>query len=174
MAEQKINFRKLTLNDLPLLQNWLNTEFVSRWYGKGNYSTEEIQQKYGKRITGEAPTDCYFIRQVETPIGYIQSYRTIDYPNDHALVEGDEGTTGVDMFLSEAKHAGRGLGSAALTLFVQKIFSSAPTCTNIVMGPHPDNVAAIRAYEKVGFHYFKEIVQPDGEREYLMKLKKQR
>jgi RimJ/RimL family protein N-acetyltransferase len=43
-----------------------------------------------------------------------------------------------------------------------------------VIGPEPKNAAAIRAYEKSGFRFFKSIQVPgEPEPEYLMKLSQQ-
>ena len=41
------------------------------------------------------------------------------------------------------------------------------------MGPNPNNIAAIKAYQKVGLVHLKTIFNPEeNEEEYLMKIEK--
>ena len=76
-----LNFRKLMVSDLHLMHKWLNTDFVSQWYGQKNYSYEEILQKYSAKISTKNPANPFLILYAHTPIDYIQSYRISDYPD---------------------------------------------------------------------------------------------
>ena len=49
MDSEKIHFEALTVQDLRLMLQWLNSDFVSRWYGKGSYTYEEVFQKYAAK-----------------------------------------------------------------------------------------------------------------------------
>ncbi len=171
MNFDEVNFQKLRFDDLPLLFGWLNSAFVSRWYGKGNYAYKDVREKYGRRITGESPTEPYLICYGKTPAGYIQTYRIVDYPEYNALVQVDEHTAGVDLFLGEVRYTNRGLGTAALRRFLQEIVFAKVGIDACILGPDPANKAAIRVYEKVGFRYVKTISHPDGGGdEYLMRI----
>lgn len=173
MNSAEINFRKLRLDDLSLIQRWLNSDFVSRWYGSGNYAYADVLEKYGSRITGESPTDPYLICYGQMPIGYIQTYKIIDYPEYNALVQADEHTAGVDLFLGEERYTNQGLGTAALQHFLMEIVFAKAGIDACMLGPAPTNKAAIRVYEKVGFSYVKTVSHPDGSGdEYLMRMER--
>lgn len=173
MNSAEINFRKLRLDDLSLMLRWLNSAFVSRWYGRGNYAYDDVLAKYGSRITGESPTEPYLICYGQTPVGYIQTYRIVDHPAYNALVQADEYTAGVDLFIGEARYANQGLGTAALRRFLKEVVFAKAGIKACVLGPDPENKAAIRVYEKVGFSYVKIISQPDGSGdEYLMRIER--
>lgn len=94
-----IGFRLMTPADLPLLHQWLNQEFVFRWYGKRPPAFEEVQAKTLPRITGKQPTRCFFITYDEFPIGYIQTYRICDYPDYAKQVDVGEDAAGLDLFI---------------------------------------------------------------------------
>ena len=168
---QKINFRKLPLSDLDLMLKWLNIDFVQKWYGKKEYSYEEILKKYGSRVEGREPVTPFLIYYADTPIGYIQTYRISDYPKYNKYVEADEFTAGVDLFIGEKDFIHKGFGTAATKKFLKEIVFSDESIKSCVLGPEPKNKAAIRSYEKVGFKYFKTITMPDEpEPEYLMRI----
>src|SRR5260370_34045009 len=97
---EKIGFRRMTLDDLPLMHRWLNTPQVLEWWWGGVGPTyAAVEEKYGSRIRGEEPTDAYFILYAGTPIGYIQTYAIHDYPDDAAVVNVDEDALRVDRLL---------------------------------------------------------------------------
>ena len=164
-----LSFSKLTVDDLPLMLKWLNSAFVGKWYGKGEYTYRDIKAKYVSRISGESPTNCYLIHYAKQPIGFIQTYRIVDYPDYNQFVQSGGETAGVDMFLGEDEYAYQGLGTAALFRFLKEIVFKKDRISSCVMGPDPENKAAIRAYKKLGFQYYKTIHQPDGD-EYLMRI----
>jgi len=168
---QKINFRKLLLSDLDLMLKWLNRDFVKKWYGKQEYSYEEILQKYGSRINGEEPVTPFLISYADTPIGFIQTYRISDYPKYNKYVEADEFTAGVDLFIGENNYLHKSFGTTAISKFVKEIVFSDENIKICIIGPETKNKAAIRSYEKAGFKYFKTIKMPnDPEPEYLMRI----
>jgi RimJ/RimL family protein N-acetyltransferase len=71
------------------------------------------------------------------------------------------GVLGIDLFIADAEDLGRGLGTGLVRQFVQFLFAD-PTVHRIQVDPRPDNRAAIRCYEKVGFRRDAEITTPDG------------
>jgi len=76
-----ISFRKLKLEELPLMYDWLNKPPVHEWYDKDKENTiEEVTERYGPKIKGEKPTDCYLVLYDGRPVAYIQSYLVNDWP----------------------------------------------------------------------------------------------
>ena len=153
------------------MHKWLNTDFVSQWYGKGQSSYDQVVQKYGAKINGQAHADPFLILYAGTPIGYIQACRISDHPDYNKYIQVDENSAGVDLFIGEHSYIHKGFGTAILAKFLAKVVFSDDSITNYVIGPEPKNKAAIRCYEKVGFQYLRTVCLPDEpELEYLMRI----
>lgn len=168
-----LSFRRVTMDDLPLLYRWLTMSHVNEWYGEGNRTYEETVAHYRGSIEGGTPTDAYLILLDERPVGYIQGYVIADHPEYAAAVQVEEGAAGVDLYIGEPDLVHRGLGSTALRKFVEEIVFANPRVSCCVIGPQPENKAAIRAYEKAGFRYFKTVEVPgDPGPEYLMERRR--
>lgn len=167
-----LRFRPLALADLPLLHRWLNDPAVGRWYGAGpTYAA--VERKYAPRVRGETPTAPYLILYGDQPIGYIQTYRIADYPAYARSIGAadDAGAWGVDFLIGTDTYRGRGLGAAALRAFTRQIIFAHPAATTCLIGPHPKNTVAIRAYQQSGFRFVRAIAADDsGEPVWLMRL----
>ncbi len=170
-----ITFRELRAPDLPLMHRWLNAPHVRRWWYTEGSSYKEIEEHYLPGIEGRDATKLFLILHENSPIGFVQSYR-ISAEDDETyagLVE-VENAAGVDLFIGEPEYLYRGLGSHAIRRFISEHVFSDPEIEACVIGPEPNNAAAIRAYAKAGFRYFKTIQVPgEPEPENLMKLSRQ-
>ena len=83
------------------------------------------------------------------PIAYLQSYDP-HLEDDHPYRDQPFGTIGVDLSIGPAELVGIGHGSAMLRQFSELLFSEG--APRAIIDPHPDNVRALRAYAKAGFH----------------------
>jgi RimJ/RimL family protein N-acetyltransferase len=168
----RIGFRRLQTSDLPVMHRWLNTPHVSRWYGEGP-SQREVEEEYAPRIAGSEPVEPYLILYDDSPIGYIQGYH-ISHDEEYARLVDVEDSAGVDLFIGEVEYLHRGLGSHILRRFLGDMIFQNESLKTCVIGPEPKNTAAVRAYEKAGFRYFKTIRVPgEPEPEHLMKLSRE-
>lgn len=166
-----LNFRKLELHDLSLLHRWLNTDFVMQWFEKQGISYSEVVEKYTPRILGQKPVNGYVIQYGATPIGYIQSYRIVDFPEYNQAVRADTNTVGLDLFIGHRDYIHRGMGKYILTSFLRQFVFADHNISTCILGPEPGNYIAIRSYQRVGFRYLKTVHLPDeNEPEYLMAL----
>ncbi|HEX7017537.1 MAG TPA: GNAT family N-acetyltransferase [Patescibacteria group bacterium] len=171
----KISFRELRFDDLPLLHDWLNTPHVHEWYDKDEQNTlDEIKEKYGKKINKEEPTDSYLIMYDNQPIGYIQTAKVKDWPTLESVVGKNQQAASIDLFIGEPNYLGKGLGSQVIRKFLTVVVFQRPDIIKCFIDPEPSNVRAIKSYEKAGFKYLK-TVQIPGEPEpaYLMEIKKE-
>jgi len=147
-----LSFRPLTEADFPLMLRWLTAPHVREWYGYGEPATlEGVRAHYASRVSGDDPTKAYVVLQGEKPIGYIQSYLIADHPEYARHVRVEPGAAGVDLFIGEPDLVHRGVGPAILRRFLREIVFADEQIGCCIIGPEPDNRAAIRAYEKVGF-----------------------
>lgn len=166
------SFRELRSSDLDLMHRWLNAPHVTRWWYDEGTSRREIEEKYLPLIEGRDSAKPFVILHENEPIGYIQYYPISPEDDEaYASLVDVENAAGVDLFIGEAEHLYRGLGEHIVRSFLHEHVFSDPEIEACVIGPEPKNAAAIRAYEKAGFRFFKTIHVPgEPEPEYLMKL----
>jgi RimJ/RimL family protein N-acetyltransferase len=63
--------------------------------------------------------------------------------------------------MANAEQLGRGIGTAMVRAFVERLFADAAV-TRVQTDPAPGNGRAIRCYEKAGFRAVGEVDTPDG------------
>lgn len=148
--------------DLALARRWLLAPHVRHWWDDDPRDTDYpagTLAEWREAIRGEDPTDMFLIHLDARPIGVIQSYRVQDHP-EYATQVGLTGPAiGVDLFIGDADLIGKGDGSALLREFVALAFDRYGI-DRCVIGPTRSNAAAIRSYEKAGFRYLREYVEP--------------
>ncbi|MBN2536082.1 MAG: GNAT family N-acetyltransferase [Spirochaetales bacterium] len=169
-----IAFRLMTIDDLPVMHKWLNTPEVMEWYEKNGMPLSRVTEKYTKYITHELPTDAYIITYSMSAIGYIQTYLIRNHPVYERYVQSESGDAGLDLFIGETSYMNRGPGKIIVTLFLKQIVFSSDQVKACIVGPEPNNIRAIKTYEKAGFRYYKTIKIPEEpEPEYLMKVRRE-
>ena len=168
----RIAFRPLTLDDLPMLQDWLRRPHVAEWWDDDT-SMKELREYYGPSIAGEVPSRQFIASLDETPLGFIQRYQAVGFHHEGWwLDEHDPGVHGIDQFLADGARLSQGLGSAMIRAFVRSMLAE-PAVTRIQTDPDPANARAIRCYEKAGFRKHAVIPTLDGPA-LLMYLDRQR
>ncbi len=73
IQDPKIRFRPLRACDIPLMHLWLNRAFVSRWFGGGFRTYEQVLARYGPRIRREILIDPYFLWNLLIPVNVIET-----------------------------------------------------------------------------------------------------
>jgi aminoglycoside 6'-N-acetyltransferase len=136
-------FRPVALQDLPLLQHWLRTPEVVRWWGNAE------EQALLLREDLEEP--CMVMRIVSfegRPFAYAQDYAVHVWPQPH-FARLPPGSRAIDSFIGEPDMIGRGHGSTYLKLLAERLRTEGAPVEAV--DPHVDNFRARRAYEKAGF-----------------------
>jgi RimJ/RimL family protein N-acetyltransferase len=153
-----LSFRPLSVTDFPLLLTWLSTDHIKRWWNDGDNTLEKVALHYG---TQDPDVSRFILIEStelgESPLGYFQYY----------IVSKD--IIGIDQFIGEADHINKGIGTAAIKLFLKMIIARHKP-QQVITDPHPENKRAIRCYEKVGFVYYATEPKEDGESTYMMRL----
>jgi RimJ/RimL family protein N-acetyltransferase len=167
---RSLAFRRLAADDLPLLHEWLQRPHVARWWSdRSEY--EEVAARYLPAIDGREPTDLYLILLDDRPVGFLETYLVSDYPEYAALVQVGERVAGVDLFIADAALTGKGVGSEALRAFTEDVVFARETTVACVADPDVRNAASIRAFEKAGFSFVREFLDPgDSETHVLLRL----
>jgi RimJ/RimL family protein N-acetyltransferase len=154
-----------------MIHRWLNAPQVARWWGEDAGSCEEVSKEYVAYIEGKEPVEPYLILYDARPVGYIQSYRVSDDEEYERLV-GIADSAGIDLFIGEKDLLYRGLGPLVIRRFIEEVVFADESIAVCVIDPEPKNTAAIRAYEKAGFRYFKSADTSEGP-VYMMKLRRE-
>lgn len=137
-------FRTVVEQDLALLRRWLGTPEVARWWGAPD---EEVRQM--RAGLADPAVAMWLVEHQGRPFAYIQDYDLEASWPDHPWIAVPRATRGIDQLIGEPDMLGRGHGPAFIRLFTDRLFSAGTPC--VVTDPHPDNLRARRAYEKVGF-----------------------
>jgi RimJ/RimL family protein N-acetyltransferase len=146
--------------DMPMLHEWLRRPHVAAWWTPAP-SLEEVVEDFTPLTRAGHRDQGYLALQGDRAIGFIQSYVVKDAGDGWWEDETDPGARGIDQFLADADHLGRGLGTAMVRAFVTRLFED-PAVTKIQTDPNPRNARAIRCYEKAGFRAVREVDTPDG------------
>jgi RimJ/RimL family protein N-acetyltransferase len=159
-----IGFRKLRLEDMALLYNWLtNDPEVKRYWGyqhQGSY--DEVVCEFIGYVNGDEPTDPYLILYGDIPIGYIQTFKWEDYPGYEQYMDLTDAAS-LDLFIGEEEYRNKGLGTEIISRFLSEYVFADPEVVSCVINPEVNNAAAIRVYEKVGFRIIRMVEDIPGE-----------
>ena len=154
-------FIPLTEVNLPLLCEWLNRPHLQEWWQQRMVSLDEVREEYLPRVFGDGDARPFLAYLDGEAVGYIQSYYVAQGKSSWWPDECGSGVLGIDQFLADGDRLGKGLGAAMISQFVNMLFS-APDVKEIRVDPRPDNLRAIRCYQKVGFGEVSPITTPDG------------
>src|ERR1700693_3710425 len=133
----------MSADDLSLVQPWLETPEVVRWWGRAD-------EQYAL-VSGDLDhpdMDQFIVVLGERPFGYIQCYPLSTW--NQGFGAQPPATRGVDQFIGVPDMIGRGHGSGFIRQFVDSLLVSGTP--RVVTDPDPDNGRAVRAYAKAGFH----------------------
>ncbi len=163
MADHEITFRRVETGDLPMLADWMARPHWRDWWG----DPEEEIGFVRDMVEGRDTTEPYLILLDGEPAGYIQAWfighhQNEDWIADHPwLAELPSDAVGVDLSLANADRLSKGIGTAALTLFVGQLRRRGFEA--IVIDPNSENGRAVRAYEKAGFRPVPALIGRTGD-----------
>jgi aminoglycoside 6'-N-acetyltransferase len=146
-------FRPMSAGDLSLVQHWLETPEVVRWWGQPD-------EQYAL-VSGDLDhpdMDQFIVVLGEQPFGYIQCYPLSTW--NQGFGSQPPATRGIDQFIGVSDMIGRGHGSGFIRQFVDALLASG--IPRVVTDPDPDNVRAVCAYAKAGFHSERLVDTADG------------
>ncbi len=147
-------FRRTTRADFPLLAAWLEDPGVHRWWHHET-TPEAMERDFGPAIDGEEPAEDFIATIDGAPVGLFQRCRWQDYPEEHAalasIIEIPEAAMTIDYLIGPPSLRGRGIGTALIEAFVDKLWAEAPATATILVPIAAGNRASWRALEKNGF-----------------------
>jgi aminoglycoside 6'-N-acetyltransferase len=146
-------FRPLAAGDLAMIQRWLETPEVVRWWGHPDEQYALVSDDLD-----HPDMDQFIVALDEHPFGYIQCYPLSTWNQSFGIQPA--ATRGIDQFIGEPDMIGRGHGSSFIRQFVDELLASG--VPRVVTDPDPGNGRAVRAYAKAGFQSERVVDTPDG------------
>lgn len=142
MAPHDYAFRAMTVDDLPMIRDWLAQPHVAAWWGD---PAEQFALVSGD--LGHSAMNQFIVAAGDHSFAYLQCYDPAACPEGGLGVQ-PAGTRGIDQFIGDPAMVEQGHGSAFIRVFVERLLmNGAP---RVVTDPNPDNARAIRAYKKAG------------------------
>ena len=153
MAPQ-YQFRPMSAADLPMIRRWLETPHVAQWW----HDPDEQYTLVSEDLNHPA-MDQFVVAADDRPFAYLQCYDPNAWPEGGLGVH-PGGTRGIDQFIGEPDMIDRSHGSALIRSFVDGLLKKGTP--RVVTDPDPENIRAVRAYEKAGFQKARLVDTPDG------------
>jgi aminoglycoside 6'-N-acetyltransferase len=143
------------------MRRWLGRPHVSRWWGDPEAALDFID---------DHASDLHAIICADgTAVGYI-CWQPI--PAEEKVAAGLTGLPeqhiDIDLLIGEPDSLGRGIGSGALCLLVDRLVAQG--VPSIGLAAAEDNSRALRAYEKAGFRPFAHFVEDGRKMCYLRRI----
>lgn len=150
-----IRFTPLTREDLVQLHAWLQAPHVAQWW-RDLQTMEQVEAEHLPALDGREPSFHYLIVVDERPIGVIQWYLVVDFPEYEEILQLGLGVAGVDLLIGEEDAIGRGLGPEVLRAFISEVIFANEGTNACVAGIEPANTRSLRAFEKASFRFVRE------------------
>ena len=136
----RVVLRPVARGDLPRLREILREPEVARHWSEQDGEVDQSELLSGDDPDGAERISTFVITLNDETIGWIAGWEKLDRDYRHA---------GIDLFLS-TDHQGKGYGPEAIRLVCRYLFDDRAH-HRITIDPAATNLAAIAAYEKVGF-----------------------
>jgi aminoglycoside 6'-N-acetyltransferase len=136
-------FRPASRRDMPMLNAWLRTPEVVRWWGDPDEQAALLLEDLSEPLM-----TMEIVSFEGRPFAYAQDYEVHSWPQAH-FDHLPQGSRAIDAFIGEPAMIGRGHGAAFLRALALRLKrEGAPV---VAIDPDADNARARRAYEKAGF-----------------------
>lgn len=158
MTITQYKFSPITNQDLKTLHHWLSKPHVSKFWGEVKPWVVFLQESQ-KSIESDMCSQ-FMVSHIDEPFAFIQYYWANKVGNGWWPGYKDD-VVGIDLYIGEEQYLGKGHGNLLIQDFIKKIVPKEPI-SQIICDPRPDNLQAIRCYQRSGFLAQKQITTPDG------------
>lgn len=141
-----ITLRQATKKDFPIIEVWLNKEYIKKWYGEPEEWLAEIRNDSGEFDW----LNHYIVVYENIPIGFCQYYDCSKTPDGFEWDNEPPGTFAIDYLIGEERYLKKGLGSVIIQKLCQLI-STREKALRFVADPVPENTDSIKLLGRNGF-----------------------
>ncbi len=149
-----VTFRLLQRHDFAMLDGWLQTPHVARWW---NHETGPlaVERDFGPTVDGGEPAADFIVQLDGRPVGLLQFCWYADYP-DYVeelapVIAVPHGAVSIDYLIGEADLVGRGLGRAMIEAFCEQVWADHPAAACVLVPVSSANERSWRALLGAGF-----------------------
>ncbi len=155
-----MKFLPLQTKDIPLLTHWFKQPHVFHFWPH-RISDLQIHTQYENQILSDWIFP-YLILKKNQPIGFIQS-RMAWKEKNRLWPDEQEGVFRIKLLIGEEKNLNQGLGTQALTQFIEMLFANpCLPIKHIIVQVTSNNPRALTCYQKVGFLPIREIITAES------------
>lgn len=156
----KITLRDIEDNDIELLTNWLNKEYILKWYHDASDWLYEINERHNTFSW----INHFIVMYNDIPIGFCQYYDCYDGKEfeDWYTVNEPNNTYSIDYLIGNEEYLGKGYGKSIIKALTEYIII-AENAYKIIVQPDDDNFASKAVLLSNGYLY-------DNERKYYYKV----
>lgn len=140
--------RKMASKDIRVVEEWLNKDYIKKWFGDPRDWLNEIYNYNGEYSW----IKHYIVEYNHVQIGFCQYYDTGKTGEGYAWDHEPAGTYGIDYLIGDEQYLGKGIGNRVIEeLSKVVIINEEPV--QLIADPIKENVASIRVLENNGFKY---------------------
>lgn len=157
-----VQMRPLSIQDMPLLHEWLNQPHLRPFYEREPSTLEQVVKRYACRVADDHRTKCLIAELGGAPFGYLQWYLNRSFP-EYGIdtIDLSDGVS-FDYYIGDPAFRGQHLGSAMLNAAVEYAKPLVRAEDRLFCAGHrPENTSAIRCSQHAGFTYRKDFIE-DG------------
>ncbi len=138
--------RGVDASDLPILEVWLNKDYIKQWYGDPEEWIEEIKNRDGKFDW----LNHYIVEVDGKSIGFCQYFDCSKAPKGFEWDDEPLGTFAIDYLIGEENFLGKGFGNIIIQELIQLILQK-ENPLQIIVDPVEENLKSIKLLEKNSF-----------------------
>ena len=138
--------RRANASDFPMLEVWLNKDYIKQWYGELEEWIEEIKNRDGKFDW----LNHYIVEVDNKSIGFCQYFDCSKAPKGFEWDDEPPGTFAIDYLIGEENFLGKGFGTVIIQELIELILEIEDPI-QIIADPVKENVKSIKLLEKNGF-----------------------
>jgi RimJ/RimL family protein N-acetyltransferase len=146
---EQISLAKIIDDDIILIEQWLQKEYIKKWYDPIDEWINEIKNRNGKYD---------FIRHFmveinSTKIGFCQYYDCFDAQESWYKINKQKYTYSIDYLIGEENYLHKGYGKEIIQQLIEKVKTEGGK--EIIVQPDMENTASNKILLATGFEYLK-------------------
>ncbi|HNX63624.1 MAG TPA: GNAT family N-acetyltransferase [Oscillospiraceae bacterium] len=141
-----LKLNKFTNQDIKLFTEWLNKDYIKKWYTDTDEWLEEV-------LSDKFEFIHHFIAADDNkPFGFCQYYDySLGDENWHGAIDIKD-TFSIDYLIGEKEYLGKGFGTKIIKLLTEKVFEET-IASQIIVQPEKDNAASRNTLLSAGYGY---------------------